>query len=263
MAGPSARFGVNVKSTDEPELSSPVAPTRRAGWWSGKAAWAVLDQGLFATSNFVLGILLARWVSPEQFGSFAVAQSCFLLIGTFHSGLFIEPMLVFGSARHDMQFSAYLDILVQAHWQATSVGSFLLACAALVCWNADSLPLAGAFLGAAIGSPFILFGWLVRRACFSRLQPQWAAMGGAQYLLLLITGVYLLSVLDTLSAFSALILLGGAGLISGRWILARLQATNPSLTGAGPSRGEVLRDHWNYGRWSLASSGLSWIYSRS
>ena len=164
--------------------------------------------GLFAISNFALGVLLARWVCP-------VWQLCrrtilFPAVATLHSGLFSEPMLVFGSARHGSRFPAYFDILLHAHWRVTGLASVLFACVALICWLFASLPLASAFLGAAVANSFILFGWLVRRACFSRLQPQWAAAGGAVYLLLLDLDTYLLSLLNLLSAFTAFVLLGGS-----------------------------------------------------
>ena len=240
-------------------VTSELPRLHQASWWAGKAFWAVLDQGLFATSNIILGVLLARWLSPEQFGSFAVAQSVFLLTGTLHAGLFSEPMLVFGSSRHATRFPAYLDILIQAHWRLTALVSIVLGCAALAFRVFASLALAGALLGVAIAGPFILFGWLVRRACLSRLQPQWAAAGGVLYLLLLLTGSYTLWLMGLLSPFSALVLLGGAGLVSGLWILGRLQNADVSVDGERLSRSEVFRDHWSYGRWAVASSGLSWI----
>ncbi|MGB5153560.1 MAG: hypothetical protein WBN74_07940, partial [Candidatus Sulfotelmatobacter sp.] len=32
--------------------------------WAMKGGLAILDQGVFAGSNFVISILLARWLSP-------------------------------------------------------------------------------------------------------------------------------------------------------------------------------------------------------
>jgi O-antigen/teichoic acid export membrane protein len=238
----------------------PVSPARQAGWWAGKAFWAVLDQGLFAISNFALAILLARWLSPEQFGSFAVAHSVFLLAGTLHAGLVREPMLVFGSGRHADRFPRYLDILLGAHWRLAGSASVLLASGALILWVFGLSALASAFLGAAVATPLILFGWLVRQACFSVLQPQWAARGGGLYLLILLAGCYLLWYAQLLSAFTGLAAMGGAGFISGCWVLGHLRRAMVASHSVGaPSRHDVFRDHWGYGRWALASSGLSWI----
>jgi O-antigen/teichoic acid export membrane protein len=236
---------------------------RQASWWVGKAFWAVLDQGLFASSSFILGIVLARALSAEQFGSFAVAQSVLLLAGTLHTGLFSEPMLVFGSARHGTHFRAYLDILLRAHWRFTGLGSVLLALLGAIFWFLGFAPVSGALWGAAVATPCVTFGWLVRRACYARLQPQWAAMGGIVYTIVILVGAYLAWRVNLLSAFSALALLGTAGLISGRSILPRLQRAVTSAAGAAPSDGQVLRDHWQYGRWAMASSALSWIPSNS
>ena len=35
------------------------------GWmpWVGKGSLAILDQGLFASSNFLVNVLLARWLA--------------------------------------------------------------------------------------------------------------------------------------------------------------------------------------------------------
>ena len=36
---------------------------------------ALADQALFAGSNFILNIVLARWLSPNDYGAFGVAFS--------------------------------------------------------------------------------------------------------------------------------------------------------------------------------------------
>jgi O-antigen/teichoic acid export membrane protein len=251
-----------VSATPGLAVDTPRAPAlaeRPARWWAGKAFWSVTDQGLFAVSNFALGVLLARWLPADQFGSFAVAHSVFLLLGTLHGGLVTEPMLVFGSSRHDRRFSGYLDVLVHAHWRLTALGALLLAGVAGACWLLSAPLLAGAFLGAAVATPAMLFGWLARRACAARLQPKLAAMGGAVYLLVVLAGSYALLRAGVLAPGSALVLMGVAGVISGAWILARLRSTGPATADLAPSRHEVYREHWHYGRWSLASSGLSWV----
>jgi len=47
--------------------------------WGLKGGLGILDQGLYSGANFVLGILLARWFSPEEYGAFSAAYSIFLL----------------------------------------------------------------------------------------------------------------------------------------------------------------------------------------
>src|SRR5256884_9166326 len=61
-------------------LKNEVA-SRSCGWgrWLIKGMYAVLDQGLISGSNFLLGILLARWTGAEQYGAYALAFAIFIL----------------------------------------------------------------------------------------------------------------------------------------------------------------------------------------
>src|SRR5947199_4322297 len=83
--------------------------------WAMKGGLALLDQGVFAGSNFVMSILLARWLSPEQYGMYAVAFSMLLFLLNFHQGLMLEPMLVFGSAVYRDSLRGYLKALLLLH----------------------------------------------------------------------------------------------------------------------------------------------------
>ncbi|MDR7400087.1 MAG: hypothetical protein QN144_12370, partial [Armatimonadota bacterium] len=72
----------------------------RARVWASRGLWAVADQGLFSGANFVVNVLLARWLSPAEYGAFAVALSIFYLLAGFHSAVLTEPMMVFGAGRY-------------------------------------------------------------------------------------------------------------------------------------------------------------------
>src|SRR6266481_10036339 len=70
--------------------------------WVTKGGLAILDQGLISGSNFLIGILLARWLVPAKYGAFSLAFSVFLLLSYVYHALLSEPQGVFsGSAyRH-------------------------------------------------------------------------------------------------------------------------------------------------------------------
>src|SRR5260370_17857789 len=55
-----------------------------------KGGLAVLDQGLISGSNFLVGILLARWLAPEEYGAYALPFAIFLLLS------FVSQSLCFG-----------------------------------------------------------------------------------------------------------------------------------------------------------------------
>lgn len=68
--------------TSLPDQNGKAAPSRLVSvfGWARKGFWAVLDQGLFAGSNFLVSVLLARWLEPASYGAFSVAYSVFLLL---------------------------------------------------------------------------------------------------------------------------------------------------------------------------------------
>jgi O-antigen/teichoic acid export membrane protein len=225
-----------------------------------KGGYAILDQALFAGTNFLCNILLARWLEPAQYGVFAIAYSVFLLLSTFHSAVLTEPMLVFGAGKYADCFPKYLRRLIQGHWLITSLIGVILAVLALVLrlWGfPDFFESLG---GLSIASPFILFMWLMRRSFYVRSQPQWSATGGALYLGLMSAGLYGLFAAQRLSAASSLIVMGVASLVVGLWLLTLLRPPSLLLE-SHPQPAILWNDHWSYGRWATATAVFTWLPS--
>jgi O-antigen/teichoic acid export membrane protein len=220
--------------------------------------WAVADQGLFATSNFLVNVMLARWLAPKDYGAFTVAYTLFLLLGTAHTALLTEPMLVFGAGRYREKRSPYLGALVEGHWTLTLASSALLVTGGAVVWAWGEPVLAQALIGFGVAAPFLLLPWLLRRACYVRLEPELAAVGGGLNLAAVVAGLTVLSVTATLSVPRALIVMGAASVLAGAWLAFRLRV--PLAPGASAEiRSDAFRQHWEYGRWSMATLALSWI----
>ena len=228
------------------------------GRWLGRGFWAVMDQGLFAVSNFILNVFLARWLPAEQYGAYAVAYSVFLLLGAFHTAILTEPMLVFGPGKYAEWFPRYLGLLLYAHAGLAIPVSVAIAGMALICRQFEAVALAQALAGLAVASPCILLLWLLRRAFYVSSQPQWAAAGGAFYLLMMLGGAYGLYWWHALSSTSALIIMGAAGFIVGLWLIFLLQP-QWRCSGGNLTPRMVLADHWSYGKWSSASTILTWL----
>ena len=226
--------------------------------WLARSFWAVLDQGLFALSNFALNILLARWLSPQDYGAFTVGFTIFLLLGTIHTALLTEPMLVFGPGKFKDRFSEYLGLLIYGHSGITLLGSVLLLLTGLGFVLYGSREVAYALFGLALSAPFMLFLWLMRRACYVRLQPCLAAFAGGIYMILMLTGSYLLYRFGWLSSVTALIVMGLASLGAGIWLIAVQQIQRPTRKGNSLPN-QILKTHWRYGRWAVSSSALSWV----
>lgn len=229
-----------------------------AFFWIKKGGFSILDQGLFAGTNFILNVLLARWLSPEQYGTYSVALSVFYLLASFHTAILTEPMLVFGAGKYKQSFQNYLTILVKGHWIVTSVLALVFGIISGSFWLFHIKDLSAAFLGLAMALPSILFLWLIRKVFYIKTQPELALLGGGFYLILLLGMLYSLKIFLKLSVFTAFLIMGFASVAVTLFFLYRLhfwmRLSVKSLTSK-----MVLDSHWQYGRWSLGSTLLVWI----
>ncbi len=78
-----------------------------------KGSIAILDQAMISGSNFAIGILLARWLSPEGYGTYALTFSIFLLLSQIQQALLLEPQSVLGPSRFADQPPQYLGALLR------------------------------------------------------------------------------------------------------------------------------------------------------
>jgi O-antigen/teichoic acid export membrane protein len=224
--------------------------------WLTKGSLAIADQGVFAVSNFLLNILLARWLTPADYGAFALAYSVFLFLLLVHNALITTPMLVFGQGKYRERFPEYLGILLRGHFALMLPGSALLVVAAFLLGKIYSAAVGQAFFALVVAAPFVLLLWLLRRAFYARLNPIWAAASGVVYLVVLVAGTAVLHAAGDLSPSTAFLCMAAASLITCAVLLLRLQptlATHSSMIHA------VAADHWSYGKWVAAGAGPNWI----
>jgi O-antigen/teichoic acid export membrane protein len=227
--------------------------------WVTKGGLAILDYGLFSGSNFLLGILLARWMAPEQYGAYALAFSIFILVTFLYQALVLEPLSVFSGTSFPNNLRGYLQSNVWLHWGLSIVICLLLggtAVAAKVWWHSPISAMA--FAGMTVATPFILIHALGRRSFYLKLSPGPAAFGSAFYCAFVVGGAFAIYKLGWLSAFTAFLAMGLAALVGGVIMFFQLHAKLE------PSAGKVhLRTtwgkHWEYGRWALATCVVGWI----
>jgi O-antigen/teichoic acid export membrane protein len=231
-----------------------------AGWrsWLGQSAWAVTDRALFSMSNFAINVVLARWLSPHDYGAFALAYTVFLLFGAGHTSFLSDPMLVFGAGTYRERWLGYVRVLLRAHWVFSGAAMLVLFIAALPVRLAGETELAAALAALALAIPFILLQWLLRLACYVRMEAHRAAYAGASYMGLVLMGIYILEHSDWLSPATSLGLMGIASLISVAGIYRSLQkqcldAPEPALFH------DVVARHWKYCRWIIGGNTLAWV----
>lgn len=218
-----------------------------------KSLFAVADQALVAGSNFAVNILLARWLSTADYGSFAFVYSLLLLPAGIQQALVLEPMAVFGPSTYRMDPGRYAGALLSIHvlFSIPMVTVFLAGAAVSYVLSA---PFAAALGALGIALPFILLFWLLRGVLYIQLSSGQSALSAAVYAVVLVGGVFCFK--GVASAEIGLLMMGAAA-IAGSGAVFLFAGRNFAGT-ALPVR-EVWRDHWAFGRWELSTALVSWI----
>jgi O-antigen/teichoic acid export membrane protein len=118
--------------------------------------------------------------------------------------------------------------------------------------------LPSALLGVAIAAPCMLLFWLARRGFYVRLAPRQAVGGALVYFAVVLGGLLAVCHYGHLSPFVAFLLMAAGAAVTAPMMIARLRpALKPGLI---LSKGlGVIRRHWGYGRWALASAVAIWF----
>ena len=259
--------GPTVK-VDEPKESMSKRQDDRSGIaqllcnlipWASKSGFAMADQGFISGSNFLLSILLARWMPADQYGAYALAFSLFVLLSLVYLCMVLEPMAVFGGSVYRNRLGGYLKALLWIHLLITLVIFLVLGvssgAAALL---GSAAGLSGALVGVTLASPCVLLFWLARRSFYLELSPASAALGAVLYVVVVLGGLGLIRWRGWLSPFTAFLPISVGALLTCALLFYRLR---PALRSSSVTvrTGEVWQRHWRYGRWALASAVASWI----
>lgn len=238
----------------EMSMSARAMALLRGERW-GRAAnrgfWTLTDRSLFALSNFALNVTLARWMNAEAYGAFAIAFSIFLILGGLQSTLLVGPLLVFGPKRYKERFQTYLGVVIKGHMALSALTSVCLALAGGACLAWGSSDIGHVLLALAVSAPFILLLWLLRLSCYVRIQTRQTTIAGAVYLVLLLTGTYLLHRLSFLTPTSALLLMAATSLVVAIWLGVRQGAKLFDERLRSKFALEVATEHWCYARWTI------------
>jgi O-antigen/teichoic acid export membrane protein len=227
--------------------------------WASKGGFAILDQGLISGSNFLVSILLGRWLMPDQYGVYAVAFATSVLLMIVYQALVLEPMAVFGGSCYRNNLRSYLRSLLWIHFGLSlAIVVVLAVSAAIIHRLAVSSGLPGALAGLTLALPWMQLFWLARRSFYLELSPKQAASGSLLYSILVLAGLYLVNRGGLLSPFSAFLLMGFGAAGAAVVMLQRLR-TDLRRGGLRLRSRELWSKHWSYGRWALAGSIAGWI----
>jgi O-antigen/teichoic acid export membrane protein len=226
--------------------------------WLQKGILATADQGLISGANFFLNILLARWLSPAGYGAYALVFYIVLLLTSVHQALVLEPMSVLGGALESLERPDYIRTLLRMNAMLGIALSVLFAIAALIARTLEPTGrLAACLAGLALAVPWVLLLGVLRGGSYLELAPGPAAVSALIYSGVLLAGVWIFHLHGALSVFIVVAWTGASTLLAALLLWAQVKpARDPHRSG---SMGQVWRDHWNYGRWPLLATPLTFI----
>ena len=135
------------------EITGFLSTARR---WGSKAGFSIADQAIVSGANFALNILLARWLSPTEYGAFAIAFSILLFLSGFHNALILEPMSVIGPSQYREDLARYLGINLWIHGGITFGLSIILVFFGVILNVMGNSRLISSLFGLSLAVPFIL-----------------------------------------------------------------------------------------------------------
>lgn len=221
-----------------------------------QVSWTVLDQALLGIANFATTLLLARWLSPADYGAYTVATAAFWTILPPYGGLLAEPILIFGAVRFRDQLASYFTVLTLFHCCFSAFIAFGFA-AAGVCLVFSGSEVSGfGLLGYALAAPVLPMLPLLRNTLYAQSAPRRAAGVAAVYLAGTLVILYLLYTSGTLSPFTAPLAAAGATAVATACVFA---ARRPELSSLWQGRDFarcVASAHWRYGRWASVTQAV-------
>lgn len=72
-----------------------------------KGFWGIADHGLVSLTNFITMVLVARVVSPAEFGMYSLAYTVLLFVNSLQSALIVQPHAVLGVRRAKEEYIGY------------------------------------------------------------------------------------------------------------------------------------------------------------
>jgi O-antigen/teichoic acid export membrane protein len=246
------------------KLPKPIARYAERGisLFSGKGAqqgyWAAADQGLISITNFVAAIILARAVSPEEFGVYAVGFLMTRFVRAIQDGLIVQPLNALGAILDDAKFQEY----------AANTGLLQIILAVLSAISAASLGWLLTIWGNDVAGPtatalwFLLLTWqlqeFIRRAFYTRGEVPKAVINTG------LASIVRLGVLLWWGTQAALS--GKAGLDAIGW-----GAVAAISLGLWQARGywafrniqlwQTFKKNWEFGGWIMGGSLANWVAS--
>jgi O-antigen/teichoic acid export membrane protein len=219
--------------------------------------WIMLDQGLFALSNFIINILFARWLEPTDYGWFVVSFSGAMLVMTLHFLVILEPLLVQSAQVPGDRQRSYVSSVCRGHMLLIAVATILAVPTFFVTKAIGYHTLGVVLITSLVGGTVLVTLYTARRICFILVSPKASATLGGIYLVGCVTTGIAMHASFRVDWLDMWLVIGGWSLLSA---LATFGLTYRMTNG---SQRYSLADVWQFGQhfalWGVVASLCSWI----
>lgn len=219
--------------------------------------WVLLDQGIFALSNFVINILFARWLLPTDYGWFVLSFSVCMFVTYIHWGAILEPLLVQSAKVPLSRRRSYVMSLVRIHlmlFAAAGLITALFSSVAFIWFGTNpSLVIVGGLLGGVCLNTLATG----RRLCAIFVSAKSSSMIGAIYLAGSVTTGVLAQTFLAVGWFDIWLIVGGwslLGSVATFWLT--YSQTTPGFV---YPINEIFVFARRYVHWGLAASVFGWL----
>jgi O-antigen/teichoic acid export membrane protein len=220
---------------------------------------ALLAQAVASGGNFVLGVLLARWLGMEAFGQYSLLWMGVLFLLSLHQAYFTQPLMVLLVGKQGTEQAQYLQSLFGLQVLASAILP-ILAAAIYALFNLMSieydwliyLPIT------SLLTAFYLFQAYLNKYCFATKQQKLPLIMDAIAFSLILSSIATLYYCDSLNLLNALIVISIAYGISVGIGIKTIGRNLINLSGI-PQLIHTAKEHYHYSFWLLGTSLVQWF----
>ena len=219
------------------------------------------DQVLLSATNFVTGMLLARFAAPGTYGAYALAFGTLLVLQGIQSALITSPLTILGAPREGDDLRRFVSALAIAQVAlGLGMSALCLLFSGVGIGLAPGAEVPRVFLAMGAASFFVQSQEFCRRVLYARLLPGRALLNDVVFCCLQLGGVSALWLLDRHHAGGAEPWLCGRNVFFAMGISALagtltgiIQARSFFLPGKPNGLRGLLAEAWEMGRFGLGA----------
>lgn len=219
--------------------------------------WALADQAMISGVNFLTGVLLARYLGVDEFGSFTLAWMAVLFVNSIQHPIINSPMMSIGPKQPEAEAPAYYGaVIVQ---QIVFSCAVFLVFLAGVRWSGVIFPewkVEGLALPLATAALATQFQDFLRRYFFTRSRAAVAFANDAiryvgQTVILIWLFMSSQGAMDIARVLWVIAIMAAAAAVCGAFFVERIEINSTVLR-------TIISRHWHFSKWLTGSALMHW-----